>query len=207
MGNLLDAPQGSEAWFAARLGRATASRFSDILATVKTGEAAARRNYRAQLICERLTGAAAESFESPAMKWGTENEPFARMAYEARTGEIVQETGFIQHAELMTGASPDGLIGETGGFECKCPNTATHIDTLLKGMPAEHMAQIQGCMWLANRDWWDFVSYDPRLPENLQLYVQRVPRDEEYITKLAASVKVFLGEVDMLILELEKKAA
>lgn len=199
--------QGSPEWFAARCGRATASRFADLLATIKTGEAASRRNYRAQLVCERLTGVPAESFESAAMKWGTENEPFARMAYEAQTGQIVEETGFIPHPELMAGASPDGLIGDDGGVEIKAPNTAQHIDTLLKGMPPEHIPQIQGCMWLTGRLWWDFVSFDPRLPEKLQLYVQRIPRDDVYIAKLALAVGVFLGEVDDLVAELEKKAA
>lgn len=199
--------QGSEEWFAARLGRATASRFADLLATTKTGVSASRANYRAQLVCERMTGKAEESFESAAMKWGTENEPFARMAYEAETGLIVEETGFIQHPELMAGASPDGLVGADGGFECKCPNTATHIETLLKGMPAKHGPQVQGCMWLTGRKWWDFVSYDPRMPEKLQLYIQRIPRDEEYIAKLAAEVSVFLSEVDQLVADLEKKAA
>lgn len=199
--------QGSEEWFAARLGRATASRFEDLLATTKTGVSASRANYRAQLVCERMTGKAEESFESAAMKWGTENEPFARMAYEAETGLIVEETGFIQHPELMAGASPDGLVGTDGGFECKCPNTATHIETLLKGMPTKHAPQVQGCMWLTGRKWWDFVSYDPRMPEKLQLYIQRIPRDEEYIAKLAAEVSIFLSEVDQLVAELEKKAA
>lgn len=199
--------QGSEEWFAARLGRATASRFSDILATTKTGPAASRANYMAQLVCERMTGKVEESFESTAMKWGTENEPFARMAYEAQTGLIVEETGFIQHPEMLAGASPDGLIGADGGFECKCPNTATHIETLLKGMPAKHIPQVQGCMWLAGRKWWDFVSYDPRMPEKLQLYVQRIQRDEEYIVKLESAVMTFLLEVYSLVIELEKKAA
>lgn len=199
--------QGSPEWFAARCGRATASCFSDVLATIKTGEAAARRNYKAQLVCERMTGIVAESYTNAAMAWGVENEPFARSAYEAMTGNLVEQVAFISHSELMTGASPDGLIDTDGGLEIKCPNTASHIDALLKGMPSEHMAQIQGCMWLANRDWWDFVSYDPRLPEKLQLYVQRIPRDEEYIIKLALAVKAFLGEVDALIQQLEKKAA
>lgn len=199
--------QGTPEWFAARCGRATASRFSDVLAAIKVGEAAARRNYKAQLVCERMTGVPAEAFESAAMKWGTEQEPFARMAYEAKTGEIVEETGFIAHPEMMAGASPDGLIGTDGGFECKCPNTATHIDTLLKGMPAEHLPQVQGCMWITGRKWWDFVSYDPRLPERLQLYVQRVERDNDYIATLEVSVSRFLIEVDELVSQLERKAA
>lgn len=199
--------QGSPEWFAARCGRATASRFCDVLAKIKTGEAAGRRNYRAQLVCERMTGAPAESFESPAMKWGTETEPFARAAYEEQTGNLVEQIAFIPHPDLMAGASPDGLIEADGGIEIKCPNTATHIDTLLKGMSPDHIPQIQGCMWLSGRQWWDFVSFDPRLPEKLQLYVQRIPRDDTYIVQLGLAVMLFLGEVDDLILELEKKAA
>ena len=199
--------QGSPEWFAARCGRATASRFADVLAKIKSGEAAGRRNYKAQLVAERLTGVPAESYTNAAMTWGTDNEPFARAAYEAQTGNLVEQIAFIPHAELMAGASPDGLIDADGGIEIKCPNTATHIDALLKGMPADHIPQIQGCMWLSGRQWWDFVSFDPRMPERLQLYVQRVPRDEAYITQLAAEVIVFLKEVDLLVIELERKAA
>lgn len=197
--------QGSPEWFAARCGRATASCFADVLATIKSGEAAARRNYKAQLVCERLTGIVAESYTNTAMQWGTDNEPLARSAYEALSGNLVEQVAFITHPELMAGASPDGLIDKDGGLEIKCPNTASHIDALLKGMPFDHQAQIQGCMWLTGRQWWDFVSFDPRLPERLQLYVQRIPRDETYITKLALAVSLFLGEVDELIVQLENK--
>lgn len=197
--------QGSPEWLAARCGRATASRFADVLATIKTGEAAARRNYKAQLVCERLTGIVAESFTNAAMQWGTETEPLARAAYEEQTGNLVEQVAFITHSELMAGASPDGLIDLDGGLEIKCPNTATHIDTLLKGMPADHMPQIQGCMWITGRKWWDFVSYDPRLPERLQTHIQRITRDDAYITNLAAEVTVFLTEVDNLIVKLNER--
>lgn len=198
--------QGSPEWLAARCGRATASRFSDVLATIKTGEAAERRNYKAKLVCERLTGIVEDSYTNAAMQWGTDNEPFARVAYEAQTGNLVEQVAFIPHPELMIGASPDGLIEADGAIEIKCPNTATHIDSLLKGMSATHIPQIQGCMWLSGRQWVDFVSFDPRLPEKLQLYVQRIERDELYITKLALAVSLFLGEVDELVAQLEKKA-
>lgn len=199
--------QGSPEWFAARCGLATASRFSDVVAKIKSGEAAGRRNYRAQLVCERLTGVPAETFESAAMRWGTETEPQARAAYEARTGELVEQVAFIRHPGLLAGASPDGLVGNDGGIECKCPLTATHIETLLKGMPPEHIPQIQGAMWLTGRKWWDFISFDPRMPENLQLFVQRVHRDDVYIKRLEEEVRGFLSEVDQLIIELQKKAA
>lgn len=199
--------QGSPEWYTARLGMATASRFSDVLAKIKTGEAAARKNYRAQLICERLTGVPADSFTSSAMQWGIDTEPTAREAYEAQTGELVEQVGFIRLPDLMAGCSPDGLIGSDGGVEIKCPNTATHIDTLLKGMPAEHLPQIHGAMWITGRQWWDFVSFDPRLPERLQLYIQRVKRDDAYIKTLEAEVKAFLAETDTLVAELERRAA
>lgn len=199
--------QGSPEWFQARCGYATASRFSDVLAKIKTGEAASRRNYRAQLVCERMTGLPAESFESSAMKWGTEQEPYAREAYEIHTGAMIEQVGFLKHADLMAGASPDGLIDEDGGIELKCPNTATHIDTILKGMPAEHLPQIQGAMWITGRGWWDFVSYDPRMPEHLQLFIKRVERDEKYITQLAFEVNTFLADVEEAIAQLSKGAA
>jgi len=199
--------QGSPEWFAIRCGRATASRFSDVMAKIKTGEAAGRRNYRAQLVCERLTGVPAESYINAAMQWGIDTEPLARVAYEALSGNIVEQIAFVTHPELMAGASPDGLIDLDGGLECKCPNTAQHIDALLKGMPPEHIPQIQGGMWLTDRQWWDFVSFDPRMPEKLQLYVQRVPRDDAYIANLEKKVRLFLAEVDDLVAQLERKAA
>ena len=143
--------QGSPEWFAARCGHATASRFADVLATIKSGEAATRRNYRAELVCERLTGLPVEHFQSAEMKFGTENEPYARIAYEATTGNVVEECGFLEHYELLAGASPDGLIGMDGGLEIKVPNTATHLDALLKVStrtevspppPCDHLTEI-----------------------------------------------------------------
>lgn len=200
--------QGSQEWLAARAGKATASRFKDVLATIKSGEAADRRNYRAQLVVERLTGQPASSFQNEAMRWGTENEPFARIAYEAQTGVIVIEHGFIDHPALVAGVSPDGLIGEDGGIEIKCPfQSAVHIETLQAGMPSGHMAQVQGAMWITDRKWWDFVSYDPRMPESLQLYVERIQRDDKFIEKLEKEVTAFLAEVDQTVNELMKKAA
>jgi len=162
--------QGSIEWFQERAGKATASRFKDIIATIKSGEAAVRRNYKAQLVVERLTGVAQETYTNAAMQYGTETEPLARIAYEFRTDNKVSEVGFIQHKELLAGCSPDGLIGTDGGVEIKCPfQSAVHIETLLNGMPKEHMAQIQGTLWITGRSWWDFVSFDPRLPAHLQL--------------------------------------
>lgn len=199
--------QGSPEWFAVRCGLATASRFSDVLAKIKSGESAARRNYRAQLVCERLTGAPAESFSSSAMLWGTETEPLARAAYEAFSGELVEQVAFIKHPELAAGASPDGLIGDDGLLEIKCPTTATHIDTVLRGMSADHVPQVQGQLWITGRQWVEFVSFDPRLPERLRLHIQRVVRDQPYIDNLAKEIAAFLTEVDSLVAELEKVAA
>lgn len=197
--------QGSPEWHAARCGLATCSRFSAVLARVKSGEAATRRNYRAEIIAERLTGVPAESFQSAEMRWGTEQEPFARIAYEARSGNIVEQVAFIRHASLMAGGSPDGLVGQDGQVEIKCPNTATHIDTLLKGMSADHIPQLQGNLWMSGRRWIDFISYDPRMPPRMQLYVLRVRRDDDYIKTLEAEVRAFLKEVDETIANLEAK--
>ena len=189
--------QRSDAWFAARAGRATASNFRKVLAKIKTGEAADRRNYRAQLVVERLTGKADDGFENAAMRWGTEQEPFAKIAYMAATGNIVEEIGFIEHTELMAGCSPDGLIGTDGGIEIKCPTKATHLDSLkAQNIPPEHIPQVQGCMWITGRKWWDFVSYHPDFPEPLQLLIVRVPRDEQYIANLELEVRDFLKSVD-----------
>lgn len=197
--------QGSAEWLAERCGSVTASRFSDVLAKIKSGESASRRNYRAEIVCERLTKTPADHFETAEMRRGTEQEPHARMAYEAMTGSFVVEQGFIKHPTIAwCGASPDGFIGDDGGIEIKCPNTAQHIDALLKGMDSDHIAQVQGNLWVSGRRWWDFISYDSRLPEHLQLYVQRVNRDDTYIAKMEAEVKAFLAEVDELLAKLSK---
>jgi putative phage-type endonuclease len=205
----MNAPQGSAAWFSARAGHATASRFKDVLATIKSGEAASRRSYRMQLVTERLTMIPCESYTNAAMAWGTEQEAAARAAYEAHTGEMVTETGFLLHPEHdWIGASPDGLVGADGGIEIKCPFQSTiHVETLQAGMPSEHIAQVQGAMWVTGRKWWHFVSFDPRMPEHLQLHVQLVVRDDAYIAKLAESVKTFLAEVDAMHQQLMKRAA
>lgn len=203
MTDLSELRQGTDDWRLARCGRATASRFSDILATLKSGgESASRRNYRADLVVERLTGVPADGFVSAEMRFGTENEPYARIALEA-TGIIVRQVGFVAHPELMAGASPDGVVDDDGLVEIKVPNTATHIDTILKGMTPDHVAQIQGQMWITGRAYCQFVSYDPRMPERMQLYVQRVPRDEKYIENLEKEVRKFLAEVDEVIAKLE----
>jgi putative phage-type endonuclease len=189
--------QGTPEWFAQRLGKVTASRVADIIAKTKTGVAASRGNYLAQLVAERLTGQAADSFKSGAMQHGTETEPMARMAYETETGQMVTEVAMIQHPKIeMAGASPDGLVGEDGLVEIKCPNTSTHIATLMADKaPSGYMAQMQWQMACTGRAWVDFVSFDPRMPDDMQLFIKRVPRDEKLIAEYEAEVIKFLAEV------------
>ena len=197
------ADQRSDDWYAARCGKATASRFKDAMATLKNGQPAqAQRDYLTELVVERLTGQPVQKFTNAAMQWGTEQEAAARAAYEARTGIEVEETGFVAHDTLMAGCSPDGLVDWDGLIEIKCPyNTGVHIETLLGGMPADHMPQVQGQMWITGRQWCDFVSYDPRLPEHMRLFVKRMPRDDTRIKELETEVAGFLLEIAAKISE------
>jgi len=196
--------QGSDAWLAIRLGKVTASRVADVVAKTKSGWGASRANYMAQLIAERLTGTPAESFTNAAMAWGNEKEPDARRAYEWQTDCSVVEIGFVPHPSIaMSGASPDGLIGDDGLVEIKCPNTATHIDTLLgQRVPEKYVTQMQWQMACTGRKWCDFVSFDPRLPEEMSLFVRRVERDDTRIAELEAMVSEFLAELDAKVAEL-----
>lgn len=196
MSTLVEAEQRSPLWFKARLGRATASRFNDIMARTRSGYGAQRKNYKAELVVETLTGTQNEFYASTAMQWGTDTEPVARLAYILETGNEVEETGFWLDDELGAGASPDGFVGEDGLLEIKCPNTATHLETLeRKEVPFQYRAQVQGQMWITGRKWCDFVSYDPRLPENAQMIIIHVERDDEYIKNLAQEVEDFMIEV------------
>jgi putative phage-type endonuclease len=190
--------QRSDAWFTARLGKVTASRVADVIAKTKSGYSASRDNYMAQLICERLTGQQGESFTNAAMTWGTETEPLARSAFEAYADVMVEEVGFVPHPTIeMSGASPDGLVGLFGMLEIKCPNTATHIDTLLtQVVPTKYITQMQWQMRCCERQWCEFVSFDPRLPQDLQLFVKRVEFDPEYVAMLEKEVIQFLAELD-----------
>lgn len=190
--------QRSEEWFAVRCGKATASRISDIVAKTKTGYSTSRANYMSQLIIERLTGKPVETYSNAAMQWGTETEPQARAAYEFLTGYAVKEVGFVKHPSIeMSGASPDGLVLEDGLTEIKCPNSATHIETLLGGsIDKKYMVQMQWQMTCTGRKWADFVSFDPRMPIELQLKVIRVNRNGALILELETEVKAFLQEVD-----------
>jgi len=197
--------QRTDDWFAARLGKVTASRVADVIAKTKTGYGAGRANYAADLVVERLTGQKASSFTNAAMEWGTEQEPNAKAAYAAKTGILVEDVGFIDHPTVaMSGASPDGLA-EDGLVEIKCPNTATHLEYIFDGKPPQkYVTQMQWQMACAGKPWCDFVSYDPRLPERLQLLVVRVPRDDDYIKILEQEVTTFLQELDDKLNKLEK---
>jgi len=199
--------QRTPEWHAIRLGRVTASRVADIVAKTKTGYSTSRMNYMAQLICERLTGVQGESFSSSAMQWGTDTEPMARAAYEGAVGSLVIETGFVPHNAIpMAGASPDGLIGDDGLVEIKCPITATHIETLLgQSVPGRYNTQMQWQMACTGRKWCDFVSYDPRMPEGMQIFIKRVDRDNVAIAELEREVVNFINELDSKIIQLKEK--
>lgn len=198
--------QGSPEWKAARLGCATASRVADLIAKTKTGWGASRANYMAQLIAERLTGEAQESYTNAAMQWGLDTEPHARAAYEFYQGSPVQEVGFILHPTIKkTGASPDGHVNSDGSIEIKCPNTATHIETLLgQKVPEKYIIQMQFQMACTGRKWCDYISFDPRMPETMRLFVSRLMRDNARITELEKMVSEFLTELDGKVSELTK---
>lgn len=192
--------QGSDEWHAARLGKVTASRAYGIMRG-KNGYRASRKDYIAELVCERLTGKPTEFFVSKEMQWGTDTEPLARATYEAVTGSMVQEAGFIEYDGMPgLGASPDGLVGDIGGIEIKCPKTATHIDTLINAtIKPEYTYQMQTCMACTNREWWDFVSYDPRMPDKHAIKIIRVDRDELVIAAIIEEAGSVLAEVDQIL--------
>ena len=199
--------QGSPEWFAQRCGKATASKIADIIAKTKSGPSASRKNYKAQLVAERLTGAVAESYSNAAMQWGTDHEEEARDAYAFlhADGMEVTKAEFVIHPSIPdSGASPDGYVGDDGLVEIKAPNTATHIDTLLSGkVPSKYITQMMWQMACTGRQWCDFVSFDPRLPAHLSLFVKRVQRDQSKIIELETEVSAFLREVSAQVSALE----
>ena len=200
--------QGTDEWLAERCGKVTASRISDLMATVKSGGyGASRANYMAELVAERLSGTPSDHFTNDAMRWGTEREPEARAVYEFMTNVSVETCGFIHHPTIPdTGASPDGLVGDHGLVEIKAPNTATHIDTLLsERVPDKYVKQMQWQMVCAQRGWCDFVSFDPRLPGPMQLFVKRVSRDNDLVEKMEAEVRKFLCELDQTVKHLRTR--
>ena len=199
--------QRTEEWHQARLGKVTASRVADVMAKTKAGYGASRANYMAELIVERLTGRPEDSFQSPAMTWGTNTEPLARAAYEAHKGVLVEEVGFVPHPTIpMAGASPDGLVDMDGLVEIKCPNTATHIETLMTGnVPLKYVLQMHWQMICTGREWCDFVSFDPRMPEGMQLFVARFMYSNDTASDLIKEVTAFLKELGDKVSSLKEK--
>jgi putative phage-type endonuclease len=193
--------QRSEEWFAARLGKVTASCIGNVMAKTKSGPSAMRTNYAAQLMAERMTGNRAESFSNAAMQWGTDTEPRARAAYEFKTGSTVTEIAIVDHPTIaMSAASPDGLVGDNGLVEIKCPNTATHFSTLEgSSIDRKYIYQMQWQMACCQREYCDFASYDPRVPEPMQLYVMRVERDDKLIAEIEAEVAAFIEEINQRV--------
>ena len=199
--------QGTDAWKKERAGKATASRIADIIAKTKSGPSASRANYAAQLVAERLTGNPTEGYTSAAMQHGTATEPEARDAYAFATDADVVQVGFIPHPTIeMAGASPDGLVGDDGLIEIKCPNTATHLETLTGAqIERKYLVQMQWQMACTGRKWCDFVSYDPRLPASMSLFISRVERDDVLIADLEKEVRAFLSEVAGTVAFLQSK--
>lgn len=200
--------QRSPEWFAARLGKVGASRIADLMARTKTGFGASRANYMAELVCERLTGAKTDGYTNAAMQWGIDKEPDAKAAYCFMTDAAIEECGFIDHPSIaMSGCSPDGFISGTDGLiETKCPQTAAHIETLLTGtIEGKYQLQMQFQMAVTGRKYCDFVSFDPRLPPEMQLWIQRVSRDDAKIAEIEDDVIVFLSELDAKVAALKSR--
>jgi putative phage-type endonuclease len=197
--------QRTTEWFAQRCGHLTASRIADMMARTQKGWGASRANYAAQLIAERLTGVAESGFTSAAMQHGIDTEAAARAAYGFMQDVEVVEAPFVLHPRLAwSGASPDGFVGDDGLVEIKCPNTATHITTLRGGeIPDKYIKQMQWQMACTERDWCDFVSFDPRMPVEMQLHIQRVERDNDLIAEIESAAIGFLTEILATVAELE----
>ena len=191
--------QGSPEWHQMRLGKVTASRVADILAKTKTGPSASRQNYLIELAIQRTTGIIQESYSNAAMEWGTQTEPQARVAYEVDTNNFVDQIAFIDHSSIKWfGCSPDGLVSDKGLLEIKCPSSSQHWEYFkAKKPPQKYFIQMQAQLAVTNRDWCDFVSFDPRMPERSQLLVVRVDRDEAFIAEMEAEIKKFLDEVEV----------
>jgi putative phage-type endonuclease len=198
MDNLISSKQRTTEWYDARRGQVGASRIADIMARTKSGTAASRKNYMCELLCARLTGNDLDQYESEAMRWGTEHEPEARAVYEATTGNIVEECGFIVHPTIIgAGASPDGLVGSDGVLEIKCPGTSAHLETLLENhIETKYQYQMAWQIECTARKWADFVSYDPRLPEKLSVKVIRFIPEKALLDDIRAGVIQFLKELD-----------
>lgn len=204
---VIECEQGTEAWKMARCARITASKWDAVMSSIKSGEAATRRNYRAEMICEILTGEPTPSgFQSDEMRWGVDHEGDARLAYQTITMQEVKKIGLVLHpTNDRIAASPDGLVGNKGLVEIKCPLTSTHLDYLMMGVvPSKYKHQMLGQMLCCEREWCDFVSYDPRLPKEYQLLIFRFHRDNKEIILMEASALQFLSEVDATIAQISK---
>jgi putative phage-type endonuclease len=202
---ITDMVQGSELWHQVRLNKVTASRMSDVLSKGRgTAPSKTAESYMMELIAEKLTGQAKPFFENDAMKWGTETEPQARAMYELNSGNDVIEVAFIEHSEFI-GVSPDGLIGSDGMIEIKCPTTITQIRRALSdNYSKDYTAQIQMQLWVAEREWCDFLSFDPRLDVDASYLLQRVYRDEKFITEMEEKTNQFIETMNELIIKLTK---
>lgn len=200
--------QGSPEWKAQRVGKVTASRVADVIAKTKTGASASRANYEAQIICERLTGIAVEGYTNAAMQHGIDTEPQARSGYEFMRNVDVVLAAFVDHPRVpMSGASPDGFVGDDGLIEIKCPQQAAHLETLLTNkVPAKYVTQMMWQMAATERKWCDYVSFNPTFPPHLQLFVQRIHRDEAMISELEKEVLAFLADVDRKVTQLQPRA-
>jgi len=199
--------QGTPEWHQLRLGKVTASRVADILAKTKTGPSASRNNYLIELALQRVTKALEESYTNSAMEWGIQTEPQARVAYEVKTNNFVDQVAFIDHPTIANfGCSPDGLVGSDGLIEIKCPNSATHWSYIKDNAPPnKYFIQMQAQMAVTGAKWCDFVSFDPRMPERSQLLIVNVPRDPEFISSMEEEVKQFLSEVEVEVNLMEKR--
>ena len=193
--------QRTPEWHALRAGKLTGSVAKDMLASIKSGEAAARRNLRYRLMAERLSQRPQENgFVNAAMQWGTEHEAEAVAAYEVAKGAFVEPVGFVELVGKFVGTSPDGFVGDDGIVSVKCPMTSTHCEYLIDGCePKEHYAQNLHELWVTGRQWIDFVSFDPRVPEPMQLFVVRVQRNEAAIADYQRKADAFLDEVAVMV--------
>ena len=193
--------QRTEEWYQARLGKVTASKIEAVMAKTKTGYSATRQDYMTDLIVEKLTGETTDFFISAEMQRGIDKEDDAKTAYMFKTGNFVENVGFIDSEETdNSGASPDGLIGDNGGIEIKCPKTKTHIQTMLTGkIKKGYILQMQWCMYCTGRQWWDFVSFDDRLPDDMSLFIKRIERDDKMIEEIKTEVNKFNLEMSEMI--------
>lgn len=207
--NLLEIQQGSPEWLKARLNNCTGSRVKDALSFLRDGKTPSqkRKDYLTDLVTERLTGFAAEHYVTPAMQWGIDTEPYARAAYSVVSGNEVDRVGIAVHPSIKGFmSSPDGLVGDCGITEFKCPNTTTHIEWMLADViPPEHEYQLLAHLSCTGRKWVDFFSFDPRLPPKHQYFLKRMERDEERISTMEAGVVQFLGELNEMVAKLEAR--